>query len=230
MFIWNGISSDDMDVIVEKLPPISISIPKSEYIEVEGRDGHITQLGGYESDTKEVAAHYVGSNSPKLLNWLKGSGNVIFGNLKDRYYKAEINNKVPLEQLVANKLYHFPIMFRCQPFGHLLEGTETIEITGSTTLYNGKATAKSKPYIKIYGNGDINFYINNQTLVLKGIESYIEVDSELVNCYKTVNGVMENQNDKMYSPFPVLQVGENNISWTGAVTKIELIPRWCCLV
>ena len=83
--------------------------------------------------------------------------------------------------------------------------------------------------MKIYGSGDIAININSQTLILKGINSYIEVDSKIKNCFKNVNGVITNCNNQMYSTFPILEVGENNISWAGAVTKIEIMPRWCCL-
>ena len=36
-------------------------------------------------------------------------------------------------------------------------------------------------------------------------------------------------NNKMYSDFPILEEGENNISWSGNVTQIEIIPRWVVL-
>ncbi|QDY17535.1 phage tail protein [Clostridium botulinum] len=32
----------------------------------------------------------------------------------------------------------------------------------------------------------------------------------------------------MYGEFPIFQVGENKISWTGNVSKIEITPRWRC--
>lgn len=224
MFIWNGIKSDNMDLITEKLPPISISIPKSEDIEIEGMDGYLTQLGGYEGDTKEVDAHYVGNNPQKFLNWLTGSGEVIFSNLSDRYYKAIINNKIPLEQLVANKLYYFPIMFKCQPFGYLLEGKETIELIAPTTIYNGKSTHISKPIVSIYGTGSCTFNINNEAFYIVEIGTSITIDSDIQEVY---NG----KGRQMTGDFPILAVGENTISWTGTgITKVEIIPNWRTLI
>ena len=32
-----------------------------------------------------------------------------------------------------------------------------------------------------------------------------------------------------FDEFPVLDPGDNSISWTGAVTKVEIVPRWRCL-
>jgi phage-related protein len=38
------------------------------------------------------------------------------------------------------------------------------------------------------------------------------------------------QNNKMLvGAFPKLAAGDNNISWAGNVTKIEIVPRWCKL-
>ena len=83
----------------------------------------------------------------------------------------------------------------------------------------------SNPYIKVVGSGDITININNQKLVLKGVEGYIEVDTELYNCFKD----NENQNNKMYSDFPIFEEGINNISWESNVSQLEILPRWVVL-
>lgn len=33
-------------------------------------------------------------------------------------------------------------------------------------------------------------------------------------------------NNKMTGDFPILKTGENNISWTGNITKAEIIGNW----
>lgn len=229
MFIWNDISSDDMNIKVVSLPPPNIATKKATYSEVEGRDGYLTQLGAYQSDLKQIEADYFGTDFDGILNWLTGSGKIIFGNMPDRYYKAMIDNKIPLSEYIKNQIYNFPISFKCQPFGYLLEGEEIITFTAPTTIYN-QGTHESKPYLKIYGSGDITLYINNSTCVFKGVVDYIEIDSEIMNAYKNVGGSLVNCNNLMYSPFPILETNENNISWTGEVTEIQIIPRWRCKV
>ena len=102
-------------------------------------------------------------------------------------------------------------------------GDSRITLTQSSTLYNNGLV--SNPYIKVVGNGDITININNQKLILKGIEGYIEVDTEIYNCFKG----NVNQNNKMYSDFPILEEGQNNISWEGKVTSLEILPRWVVL-
>ena len=87
----------------------------------------------------------------------------------------------------------------------------------------------SNPLIKVVGSGDVTVSINNQELILKGLEDEIEVDCELMNAYKKINGDIALLNNKMYSDFPVLESGENQISFEGNISKIELIPRWVVL-
>jgi phage-related protein len=222
MFIWNNISSDDMDLITEKLPEISISIPKSEEVEVDGRDGHLTQLGGYESDTKEVDAHYIGEDPYRICSWLRGSGEVTFGNDKDFYYKAMISNKIPLEQLVANKLYYFPIMFRCQPFKYFILGKKALTLTTSGVVINNHGNYESLPIMTISGNGNITVSINSRSFVITGLSGSITIVSE-------IEQVLDDKGELMEGAFPYFDVGKNVIHWSGNVSKINIIPNWRCL-
>ena len=87
----------------------------------------------------------------------------------------------------------------------------------------------SNPLIKVVGSGDVTININNQELVLKGLEDEIEVDCDVMNAYKKVNDNIVLLNNKMYSDFPILEAGENQISFEGNVSKIEITPRWVVL-
>ena len=87
----------------------------------------------------------------------------------------------------------------------------------------------SNPLIKVIGSGDVTININNQKLILKGLEDEIEVDCEIMNAYKKVNNDIVLLNNKMYSGFPVLEEGNNNISWVGNISQIEITPRWVVL-
>jgi len=86
----------------------------------------------------------------------------------------------------------------------------------------------SKPTMTIYGSGTINFSLNNnQIFVINlGSEGYITINSSQMEAYK--NGVLKNRlvtGD--YDNF-VLDVGKNDISFTGDVTRIEIenYSRW----
>lgn len=222
--IWNNVRAEDMGVKIISLPPIGLSIEKLEEKEREGTDGTLTYKYGYTSDEKEVEADYIGDNPMKVANWLQGTGKVIFGNLPDRYYKARINNIIPLEEVIRKGLYNFPIKFKCQPFGYLLEGEYPIEVSKSgTVLCNVKATYKSLPLITVYGAGSGVLTINSINYTITNIGSSISLDSEILE-------VLENKGEYFESDvFPELSTGENTISFSGGITKVVIVPRWRCV-
>lgn len=220
--IWNGKTDEQMGLKIISLPPIQLSTEKIEEKEVEGRDGTLTYKYGYTGDEKTVEADYIGNKPIEVANWLQGSGKVIFGNMEDRYYKARINNVVPLSQVLENYLYNFPIKFKCQPFGYLIEGDYPIEITKSGTVLYNPGTYKSLPLITIYGAGVGILTINSINYTITNINGSITLDSEILEALNNRGGDFESDT------FPELKVGENTIAFSGGITKLVILPRWRC--
>lgn len=220
--IWNNKKAEDMGLKIISLPPTQLSTPRVSETTITGRDGFLTESDGYDGDTKQVECDFIGKDTLKLLAWLQGSGKVIFGNMEDRYYKTRINNIVPLSQVIEKQLYNFPIEFRCQPFGYLLDGEQEIILTGPTTLNNNKATYKSLPNITINGTGACTFAINGRTFNITEIGGSITILSD-------IEEVKDGKGDKMVGLFPYLDVGENIINFTGNITSVILTPNWRCL-
>lgn len=219
MFIFNNICSENMDLIVEELPPISTAEEKINSIDIPGMDGALLQSDGLEMLEKKVVVHYTGDNPDRLIQWLRGGGKVIFGNIKDRYYKSYITNKIPLEEVLRNQLYYFPIIFTCKPCGYLLEGDYPIDISNGTVLYNGKNSYRSLPKIIIQGSGSATITINNRTFKITDIGGNIIINSENEK-------VLDSKGKYMEGEFPYLDIGENKITWTGNITSMQIIPYW----
>ncbi|EJE7236826.1 phage tail protein, partial [Clostridium botulinum] len=74
-------------------------------------------------------------------------------------------------------------------------------------------------------SSDISLNINGEVIKLKNVNNYIELDPEIQECYRDTL----NCNNDMQGEFPIFKVGENRISWTGNVSKIEITPNWRCL-
>lgn len=217
MFVFNNISSENMDLIVEELPPISTAEEKINEIDIPGMDGALLQSDGLKMLEKKVVVHYTGDNPDRLIQWLKGGGKVIFGNIKDRYYKGYIINKIPLEEILKNQLYYFPIIFTCKPCGYLLEGDYPIILKVPTVINNVKCSYKSLPAIKINGTGVCTFSINGRSFKITNIGGSITINSELQYCDK---------GEYMEGDFPYFEEGDNDITWFGNVTSVEIIPYW----
>ncbi|EPY2274513.1 distal tail protein Dit [Clostridium sporogenes] len=220
----NGIefnSKDDLGIVINERPPL----PKPEkiinYIEISGRHGELTE------DTKAykdiplpfecTVMDNVEQNSILINSWLDGQGELYLSWLDGYEYKVK---EVKFEGIEIDIVGEFEVTFVCDPFKYL--ENEIIEIDKNNfTIYN-EGTYESQPYLKICGSGDISLNINDEVIKLKNVNNYIELDSEIQECYR---GNLNCNND-MQGEFPTLKIGENKISWTGNVSKIEVTPNW----
>lgn len=219
-FIWKNENSMDNNVTVKKLPPIIMASTRIEKIPIPGRNGFLTvDDGSYEEIIKPVQCYIKDdADIDYICNWLRGSGDVVFSNQPDRKYKAVIINQIPFNK-VLNSAKSFIVQFECQPFAYSLNSS-LITLTQSGTINN--PSSDSLPYIKVYGTGNITLTINNKNIIFTNVSSYIELDSEMQECFKGTQPA----NNQMSGVFPILVKGNNSISWTGTVTKIEITPRW----
>lgn len=180
------------------------------------------EMARYEDINLEDMAH-------RLYGWLYAPG-IEYRQLYDTYDReyysmAYISSKATVSDLAKRLLGEIEIEFTCKAYKRALKGERTITLTKAKTIYNTEFFTAS-PYIKITGNGGITLYINERAYGFKDVSEYIEIDSELMNAYKGDTL----QNSKMLTTkFPKLTAGENNISWAGNVSKVEIIPRWCRL-
>jgi len=222
---WNNKRAEDMDIKTISLPPIKLAEERKTETVIQGRDGVLTELDGYDADTKQIECDYTGDKTKalRIARWLKGEGEVIFSNMPDRYYKARINNMIPISQIIENQKYTFPVEFRCQPFGYLLDGKEERIISSGAILNHNKADIESLPTITLNGTGSCSFTINSRTFNISEIGGSITINSLMKLVYN-------DKGDKMVGKFPYLDIGENTITFSGSnITSCILIPNWRCL-
>ena len=228
-FIYDGIDSRDMGIRVKKADTLSSPQRSVESIEIIGRGVHYFDNGNYENRIISLECQIIASKDqmPKkasdILAWLQtnvGFKDLIWSEDPDYIYQAIFVNNISIARSIM-QVGEFQIVFECKPFKELKNGDQTISIT-QTTIIRNPTPHNSNPYMKIYGTGDVTISINNQSIVIKDIDEYIEIDSDIMDCYKDTNSC----NNKLYSVFPYLESGSNAISWVGNVTKVEIKPRW----
>ena len=127
-----------------------------------------------------------------------------------------------VDSLVAGT---FTVEFDCKPQRFLKSGERPIEFTTSgSKLFNKWMPAK--PLVKVYGSGSGTLTFGGRTINISSIDSYVMLDCETQNAYKETS----NKNSTVsISRYPELLNGENIISWTGGITKVEITPRWWVL-
>ncbi len=230
--IVNGVSSMTITGLeIDELPSPVRPKARIEEEEVLGIDGSLTTTDDtYCATTKVCRVYYDGGDYDSLANFFQESGTVVFSNLPNRYYDYKIMSEIPFDQVKDGGWCEFNVDFRCQPFGYTLNNSMiTIDCSkylNKTCTISNLCTRYSKPIVTIYGTGNINIFINGNQISLINVEEYITINSVKLRTYKD----LVRQNEKKIGDYPALLVGDNIVSWSGTVTKIEIIPNWRYLI
>ncbi len=219
--IFKDIDSRELGLYMERCPGKISPKRRDETFTVPGRHGNLTTTdGAFETYIKsaefivmdmtrvdEISAHF------------KGSGWLTFSNEPDRRYKAGVANQIEFSHIIKT-LKRFAVEFEVQPFSYDIFSQPLIK-TAPFKIFN-IGTFNSEPIITIFGSGNITLKVNGQNVYLTGITDKITLDSEMQNAYR----VTTSMNNRMRGEFPVLSVGQNDITWSGNVTKLEIQPNW----
>lgn len=95
----------------------------------------------------------------------------------------------------------------------------------SRKYLNNPTQFASSPIIKVYGSGSGEIQIGDSAITISSVDEYLVIDCELMEVYKDE----DNCNSKIKldsNKFPELNPGLNEISFSGDVTYIEVIPKW----
>ena len=226
---WKGIDSTTINgLIICELPPISKPKMRTTITKIDGRDGDLIEELGYESYVKTVKVGLTKNyDIDQVIKYFTGNGELILSNENDKVYNCSILDKVDYEKLLRFK--KAIVKFYTQPYKYKKNETKVIlNVSGQTSVtVNNIGLEKSKPIIKLTGSGSVDLSVNGSTVFTYNFpnnESNVIIDSLQEEAY--LNGVYKNRN--MVGEFPIFEVGQNIISWSGSLTKIEIQPmsRW----
>ena len=224
--ILNGnISSNIQGLLIQSLPPISKPKIRTQVEEIDGRDGDIVTKLGYSAYDKSISIGLYGNyDVDEVINYFDSEGIIVFSNEPDKYYKYQILEQIDFERLIRFKTA--TVTLHIQPFKYSLSDTKrTFNITNETSIQvRNNGNIYSKPVITLYGSGTINLSLNNEQLFVIDLseDSQITLDIENMNAFNQTTGVLKNRLvTGNYDNFK-LNVGNNIISWTGTITKIEI--------
>lgn len=220
-FEFKGIDSRDYSIVVNTLPPIQSAKEDGEFLKVPGRDGYLFQpFGSLSPIEKELEITLKDVNQlTTIKSWLRGSGNLILSSEPNVFYKARLTGPLDFKRLLY--LRTAKLKFVCQPHGYLESGLTLQTITVSGNIVN-PGTASSRPIITVFGTGSITLTVNSANVILSNVTDYVTLNSEIEEAYKDLLG----KNNDMQGEFPIFNPGTNSISWTGTVTKLEIVPNW----
>ena len=231
-FVYDGKNSQDLGLLIsgEKTynspsrDVTTVSIPgRSGDLIIDNRRYNNVEISYTVSFRKDVP-----EKTRALKAWLLS--NAGYRRLEDTYQPeyfrlAAISNATAFE-ISINRYGTAELIFKCNPFLFSKGGEQTVSIPASGGRIYNPEYFESQPIITVYGNGNGVLSVNNINYNLSDIDGYVTINSDVGLVYKGT----ENKNSTVnFIEFPTLQVGENIIDWTGGITKVEIIPRWCTL-
>ena len=240
-FEYKGIRSSDMGIRIESKNVFSGPDYKVDFLSIPGRDGDLISGSGRFPNVQVtysvfVPAKTISELAQKITDikaWLY-SGLDSYHTLEDTYDPSFFRHAVYAGKLdiedELNRIGVFTVSFSCKPFRYSETGMDSTKLTATGAVLVNPNPFNSKPYIRVDGKGAGTLTIqsegHNAIWNFDSIDGFVEIDSEQMNFYKGA----ELKNDTVTgSGFPILHPGENAISYSGGVTAVTVIPRWCCL-
>ena len=228
--ILNGTSSQTIPgLLIQNLPPISKPKQRVEIEEIDGRDGDIVTYLGYGAYDKEFKIGLYGSyDVDEIISYFNSEGTVIFSNEEDKYYNYQIIEQIDFDKLLRYK--EATVKMHMQPFKYSAEDNQKVfTTTGLTSIsIRNSGNIYSRPVLTITGSGSIDLYLNDIQLFTINMGNYetITIDTNNMNAYNG-NTLLNRNVTGSYDNFK-LNIGNNTISWSGAITQIEIdnYSRW----
>lgn len=225
----------DFDMHVEHYPSQGGPARKSNTTSVLGRNGDLHLLqDAFENYTQPYACYFHGDlptpeQAHAIKAWLLGDGS--YRRLEDSYDPNHFRLASFLGPLdIANTLNKYgrcTVNFDCAPQSFLKSGEHAVVFSAAGSLQNPTAFT-ALPLITVYGTSAGTVTIGSFTVAINAISDPIILDCDTQNAYSQPGeGAPVNQNGNIRAvPFPSLTPGENVISFSGGITKLEIIPRW----
>lgn len=224
----DGVKVSEYDLYYKTLPPIPTAEQYTETIHIKGRDAELTKKYGYLNIEYPIELYFYENESfrkafRKSKSRLLGAKTISFADDDEVYYKVK-SVQISTADSDIYKIGMFTVIFTLDPFMYEMNNNP-IAITQETTINN--EGYESLPILKAVVNGIGRIFVNDDEIVINGVNGSITIDSEQSNAYREGNPP-QNLNNKMVGQFPVLKSGDNTVSFIGDVEQLNIIcnKRW----
>jgi len=235
LIIFNDICSLDYGIQVETPP--DYEFPEREYTlqPIPGRNGDLVQdKGSYKNVTRpyKIAIGSIDEEfsvmANRISNWLhSGSGYLYLeDSYEPEYYRLAMYSENLSITNILSKAGRATINFNCKPQRFLKYGDEVRKFTNPGKLINPTGFV-ALPIITVKGSGSGTLQIGNYVVSISNIINGMILNSDIQDAYYLANNL--NMNISLSNDFPKLEAGSINVSWTGGITSVEIIPKWWTL-
>lgn len=230
---FNGISSDDLNFVVESGDILSSAEYDVEFEEISGMIGDVS-FSKKRWKNKEVTyvlatRRDITSRAMSLHSWLFSDPEK-YCRLEDSvtpdfYYMAMFLGPADIETKVM-RFGKTEIEFTRKPQRFYKSGEDPITVTSEVTLVN-PSNFTALPFIRIYGHGTVNVG-DVQVTVAEHSNPYVDIDCE--RKYSSYGSERMNQYITLTDhEYPELKAGSTGVEVGDRITKLEITPRWWTL-
>ncbi len=198
-----------------------------ETIQIPGRNGTLGISDGTFENITLTYEMYLNSEIKPNISGLRGALGSISGYARledsfdpDIFMKARYTEPFTVK-LSDRKNATMDITFDCDPRRFFKSGEKVRTFTAAGQIKN-PTLYKALPLIRAYGTGTLT--ISGVSVTVTTASEYTDIDSEIQEAYKGATSC--NTNITLTNgEFPSLNLGINNISFTG-FSRLEITPRW----
>ena len=219
-------------LLISSLPPISKPPIRTRIETVDGRDGDIVTTLGYEAYDKPIKIGLTYNyDIDEIIEYFNSSGEVIFSNEPDKYYRYAIYEQIDFERLIRFKTAE--VVLHVQPFKFsTIEKPQTFTVSSSPASLNvyNAGNIYAKPIITLTATGDVALSLNGSEIL--NIEfgetaQTIIINCEELNAYDEQNILLNRLVTGNYDNIK-LNKGSNEIGLTGNVSSLTInkYSRW----
>lgn len=233
--IFNGVSSLDYNIQVEHPPEYAYPERDYEIQHVPGRNGDVVlDKGSYQNVERsyDIAVGSYEEDYTVMVNrvseWLHSSTG--YAKLEDsyepEYYRLAMYKEGGSVENLYGQAGRTTINFNCKPQRFLKMGNKSIKFTKTGILRN-PTLFNALPIITVKGSGKGVLRVGDYVVTISAIKSSITINSEIQDAY---NGTTNRNADvALEVGFPKLLPGENEVSFSGGIMSVEVVPKWWTL-
>lgn len=219
-------------LLISSLPPISKPPIRTRIETVDGRDGDIVTTLGFEAYDKPIKIGLTYNyDIDEIIEYFNSSGEVIFSNEPDKYYRYAIYEQIDFEKLIRFKTAE--VVLHVQPFKFsTIEKPQTFTVSSSPASLNvyNAGNIYARPIITLTATGAVALSLNGSELLqidFGETAQTIIIDCEAMNAYNEQNILLNRLVTGNYDNIK-LNKGPNEIGLTGNVSSLTInkYSRW----
>lgn len=237
MITWNGVTSDSLNILVESVPDYEKPARKVEIYSVPGRNGDIVRVQDAWKNTRQAyrisagdgTMHSVPGAFSSVASWLYGPTG--YQRLEEdfdttHFRLARFDGPFSVEN-VMTRTGRALIIFDCKPQRFLVSGETPVTIINASETITNPTIFNARPLLLVTGGGQEGIVsVNGTTFTISDTTVPVYIDCETMDCYDSSGNNLNSIVSSSTSEFAVLEPGENSIGLDGAVSTVQITPRW----